>query len=269
MSQVAKINDRIFVLTDVVEIDDRITWHIPGTRGYEPYNEYLIVNDDRAILIDSGIALHGPSIVATLKDLVGSRELILYSTRIELECLGNHGRIIDEFPRSQVVTANVVPQAALFHVSGFRSTTVPVTHMQMGDNLAEFGFPNIQIFQAPLRMLGTSWLWESRSKTLFTTDSFNIDMFDSPDESVFRRDSNYVPSPEFIRETLLQKFDWLALADMNMIKGDWDRLFQQVMPDTIAPIHGRIQIGHEHCQSVIASFATALFDTVAVRTLET
>jgi len=259
MSQVARISDRIFVLTDVVEIDDRITWHIPGTRGYEPYNEYLILNDDRALLIDSGVSLHGSSILSSLKELIGSRELIMYSTRIELECLGNHGLIINEFPNSQIVTANVVPQAALFHVSGFRSTSAPVTHMRMGDNLEEFGFPEIQILQAPLRMLGTSWLWESHSKTLFTTDSFNIDMLDRPDDPVFRSVSDSIPGPEFIRKTLLQKFDWLALADMEMIKSDWERLFQRVTPTAIAPIHGRVQLGQEHCQNVVRSFAKALF----------
>ena len=259
MSQVARINDRIFVLTDVVEIDDRITWHIPGTRGYEPYNEYLILNDDRALLIDSGVALHGSSILSSLKQLVGSRELILYSTRIELECIGNHGLINNAFPNCQIVTANVVPQAALFHVSGFRSTMAPVTHMRMGDNLEEFGFPEIQILQAPLRMLGTSWLWESGSRTLFTTDSFNIDMMEKPDDLVFRTNSGSIPRSDFIRETLLQKFDWLALADMDMIKADWDFLFRRVVPAAIAPIHGRVQIGNEHCQNVIGVFAKALF----------
>ena len=259
MSQVAKINERVLVLTDVVEIDDRITWHIQGTRGYEPYHEYLILSDDRALLIDSGVALHGASILSSLKELIGSRELILYSTRIELECMGNHGIINEAFPHSQIVTANVVPQAALFHVSGFRSTTTPVTHMRMGDSLEEFGFPEIQILQAPLRMLGTSWLWESQSRTLFTTDSFNIDMLERPDDPVFRRSSDFIPTPDFIRKTLLQKFDWLALADMDMIKSDWDLLFQRVAPAAIAPIHGRVQIGDEHCQNVVRSFAKALF----------
>ena len=259
MSRVARINDRIYVLTDIVEIDDRITWHIPGTRGYEPYHEYLILSDNRALLIDSGVALHGSSILSSLKGLIGSRELIVYSTRIELECMGNHGLIINEFPNSQIVTANVVPQAALFHVSGFRSTSARVTHMRMGDNLEEFGFPEIQILQAPLRMLGTSWLWERGSSTLFTTDSFNIDMFESPDDPIFRSTSDFIPSPDFIRKTLLQKFDWLALADMDMIKSDWDLLFQRVAPAAIAPIHGRIQIGDEHCQNVVRSFAEALF----------
>ncbi len=259
MSRIEKLADYIYVLTDVVEIDDRITWHIPGTRGFEPYNEYLIMDDERAILVDSGIALHGDSILASLRELIGVRQLHLYATRIELECLGNHGRILDAFPNAKVVTANVVPQAALFHVSGFRATTAPVRHMQMGDTLAEFGFPDIKIHQAPLRMLGTSWLWEKNSRTLFTTDSFNTDMLDNPSESVLRRDSNWLAQPDFIRNTLLQKFDWLALADMEMIERDWDALFAQNAPLAIAPIHGRIQMGADHCQHVIANHRAALF----------
>ena len=259
MSRIEKLTDYTYILTDTVEIDDRITWHIPGTRGYEPYNEYLIMDDERAILIDSGIALHGESILASLRELIGARQLHLYATRIELECLGNHGRILDAFPNAKVVTANVVPQAALFHVSGFRATTAPVRHMQMGDTLAEFGFPDIRIFQAPLRMLGTSWLWERNSRTLFTTDSFNTDMFDSPQESVLRRDGNWLAQPDFIRKTLLQKFDWLAIADTEILERDWDALFTQVAPLAIAPIHGRVQTGAEQCRRVIANHREALF----------
>lgn len=261
MSRVERLAGNVIVLTDTVEIDDRITWHIPGTRGYEPYNEYLVFEGDRVLMIDSGVALHGDSILASLRETIGDRELILYSTRIELECLGNHGRIVEAFPRTKIVTANVVPQAALFHISGFRSTTVPVRHMQMGDTLAEFGFPDIRIYQAPLRMLGTSWLWESRSRTLFTTDSFNTDMLNSPQESPLRRESNWLAQPDFIRGTLLRKFDWLSLADMDMIEADWDALFANVEPLALAPIHGRVQIGAEHVRQVIANHRKALFET--------
>ncbi len=259
MSRIEKLTGQIYVLTDTVEIDERITWHIPGTTGYEPYNEYLIINDDKALLIDSGIALHGASILSSLRELIGMREFFLYATRIELECLGNHGRILDAFPQAKLVTANVVPQAALFHVSGFRATTTTVRHMQMGDTLAEFGFPDIKIYQAPLRMLGTSWLWEKKSRTLFTTDSFNTDMLDTPGDSVFRRDSDHLAQPDFIRQSLLQKFDWLAIADMEVIERDWDALFAQARPLAIAPIHGRLQLGEAHVQRVIANHRQALF----------
>src|SRR6187402_3075645 len=98
MSRFEVLADNILVLTDIVPIDGRVSWLTPQSRGFEPYNEYLLLAEDRALLIDTGVALHGPSLVATLKEIVGSRQLAVFVTRSELDSVGNLGRIIEAFP---------------------------------------------------------------------------------------------------------------------------------------------------------------------------
>jgi hypothetical protein len=68
MSRIEKITDRILVLSDVETIDGRVSWLTPRAEGYEPYNEHLLLSDTHALLIETGVAAHGPSLVGTLKE---------------------------------------------------------------------------------------------------------------------------------------------------------------------------------------------------------
>jgi flavorubredoxin len=51
------------VLSDLVPADGRVSWVSTDLSGYEPYNEYLVVGDEQALLIDTGVSLHGASIL--------------------------------------------------------------------------------------------------------------------------------------------------------------------------------------------------------------
>lgn len=263
MSRVESIASDVVALSDLVEIDERISWHRPGQRGFEPYNEYVILAGEKALLYDTGVALHGDSLVATLREVVGSRELLVFISRIEMDCIGNLARILDEWPGTQVVTANVVPINGLVHPRD-RSAHPPAIHMQMGDTLAAFGFPHLLINQGPIRMLGTSWVWNEASRVLFTTDFFCGDMLRNENESVARRRQDDMDTPRDIRDTLLRKFDWLDIAVMDSLERDWNELFARVSPDTIAPIHGRVQAGRGLVERVVGDYRRALFDAKAI-----
>src|SRR5215213_5591744 len=79
VTEVARIADDTHALSDLVPADGRVSWVAPGLGGYEPYNEYLVVTNERALLIDTGVALHGPSILERLIPLVGNRHLVFIS----------------------------------------------------------------------------------------------------------------------------------------------------------------------------------------------
>jgi flavorubredoxin len=259
MSRVTELHETTIALSDLVPIDERISWHRPGLRGYEPYNEYLIDGGDRALLIDGGVGLHVDSIITTLRELLRGRQLYLYATRIELECIGNFGRLIEAFPEARLLTANVVPLPALFHMPDFTATRAPWRKMAMGDTLAELGFPHIKIHQAPVRMLGTSWLWDQRSRILYTTDYFNTDMLRNEKESVLRSTGEDFPQAHDIYDTLLRKFDWLPFADMTIPERDWNNIFSAIEPVAIAPIHGRVYFGRDIARTAVESHRQASF----------
>ena len=259
MSRVEKIADNVLALTDVVPIDGRLSWRPPKARGFEPCNKYVVLSDERAMLFDTGYAVHGESLIASLREVVGSRKLFIFITRIELECIGNLGRLLDTWPGTQVVTANVVPILGLVHPR-VRDAHPAAIHLQMGDTLADFGFPEVLINQGPIRMLGTSWPYERRSRTLMTTDFFGCDALERAVDSPLRTTSDGRPAPDAIYETLRCKFDWLDIAVMDSLLRDWRALFGATKPAAIAPIHGRIQMGEALVRDVIEDYRRALFD---------
>jgi flavorubredoxin len=259
VSRIERIAEDILVLTDLVPIDGRVSWIPPEARGFEPYNEYVVLSDERALLIDTGVALHEESLLESLREVIGPRELVVFVTRIELDCLGNLGRIFDLFPRVQVTTSNIVPLLKLVHVADSTPPPIPPVRLPVGSTLAEFGFPRLRIHEALLRTLGSTWLWDEKTATLFTTDIFCTDMLSSPDESVLRWDRTGLQSPQDIRNFVLRKFDWLETADSAKLLPPWEKFFSQVQPAALAPIHGRIQVGQDLVKQVVGNFRKAMF----------
>jgi flavorubredoxin len=70
MSSVTQIADDIFVLTDLDPLDGNSAWLPPRLRGYEPHNKFLVSSHDAAVLIDTGVAAHGASLLESLAPLL-------------------------------------------------------------------------------------------------------------------------------------------------------------------------------------------------------
>lgn len=259
MSRVERVADDILVLTDLVPIDGRVSWIPPNAKGVEPYNAYVVLSDDRALLIDTGVALHEESLLGTLRNVIGSRQLVVWITRIELDNLGNLARIIEDFPGVQVITGNVVPLFKLVHISETIAPPLPARRILIGNNLAEFGFARLRIYEALIRTLGSTWLWDDKTRTLFTTDIFCTDMMERADQSVLRRDEVGFQTAEQMREFILRKFDWLAPADTTPLRNAWTRFFSEIRPAVIAPIRGRVQVGEEIAARAIETYGRAAF----------
>ena len=259
MSRVEQIADDILVLSDIMPIDGRVSWLPASARGFEPYNAHLLLSESSALLIDSGLAIHGSSLVSTLKEVIGSRRLALYATRIELDSIGNLGRILEEIPNTIVGSANPIEPTTLVHTSDWRTPKAPFTRYLVGDHLAELGFPRVRVVDPVIRTLGTSWLWDERAEVLFSADFFCCDMLASADQSVVRKSGDALIAPEGLRVSILQKFDWLALADTRNLARAWNALFADIHPLAIAPIRGRVQYGRAIVAQVLEEYHQALF----------
>lgn len=258
MSRIERISKDIVVLSDLVPVDGRVSWVVPGARGFEPYNEYVLLAGDRALLIDTGVAVHEASIMESLREVVGSRRLTVWISRIELDCVGNLAAVLDTFPGAQVATANVINPVTLVHLAEGTPAPRP-THMRYGVSLEEIGFPGIQVIDPVIKTLGTSWLWHAESGTLFPTDSFCTDLMSSADEPVIRREPGPSSVPEKLHEAVLCKFDWLKRVKSDQLLQRWDDLFSKVHPSVLAPIHGRVQLGRALVERVIDDYRAGIF----------
>lgn len=259
MSRVEQIADNILVLSDVVPIDGRVSWLAPGAKGFEPFNEYLVLSEDNALLFETGVAAHGPSLVQSLKEILGSRRLAIYPSRIELDSIGNLGRILEEIPNTIVGCANPIEPTRLAHLRDWTTPRAPFTRFLVGSTLAEIGFPQLTVVDPVIRTLGTSWLWHEHAKVLFSADFFCNDMLTTEDQSVIRRSGDALIAPEGLRFSILQKFDWLELANKENLLPAWDNLFSRISPDVLAPVHGRVQFGAKLVAGVLEDYRKALF----------
>jgi hypothetical protein len=108
-------------------------------------------------------------------------------------------------------------------------------------------------------MLGTSWPWHAKSRTLFTTDFFCNDLCPTADTPALRTDVQGRDSPQDIRRRMLCKFDWLENAETTLLEELWRALFDRIGPVALAPTQGRAQSGRDLVQQVMKDFEQAIF----------
>ena len=256
MAECQRLAEKAWLISERVPVDGRVSWIAPGTGVSEPYNQYLLEADERVLLVDTGVALHGPGLIAQLEPLIENRRLIVYLTRIELDCIGNLAAILDRFPGTEVVTANPISPVSLVHRA--KAGPIAVHHVAHSADLSVVGFGHIRVIDPPIRTLGTSWLFDRRARIVFTSDSICAELAAGADSPTVRRDLVDPPDASRLRANILAKFDWLAQADRPSLLRRWDMVFDTLHPAVLAPIHGRPSCGEAVIESVLASYRAAL-----------
>jgi len=262
MSRVEQITDDVYVLSDVEPADSERSWLPADTKGFEPFNKYVIVKPDAVLLLDTGVAAHCDSVMATLRDIVGDRKLVMLPTRSELEAIGNMGPIIDSFPRVQLLTTTrALPPLGLCHIRDDKRDSVPARRIRRGESLNGLGFGNLQTLNPVIRILGTIWLYDRDLRILFSSDFFANDLMETADQSVIRRSPAGLPDPTTLRRSIVAKFDWLERAETALLRAQWNDMFRDVRPVTLAPSLGRVQYGQDLVEQVIDLYHRAVFET--------
>ncbi len=269
MSRVEQIADDVYVLSDLEPARSERSWLPANTKGFEPFNKYVIVKPDAVLLLETGVAAHCDSVMATLRDIVADRTLVLLPTRSELESIGNLGAIIEAFPRVQLLTTTrALPPLGLCHVREDKRESVPARRIRRGESLDGIGFGNLQTLNPVIRILGTIWLYNRDSRMLFSSDFFANDLMEEAEQSVIRRSAAGLPDPATLRRSIVAKFDWLARAETAALRAHWNDMFRDIRPSTISPSLGRVQDGPELAQQVIDLYYRAVFETPNAAVME-
>jgi flavorubredoxin len=258
MSRALDVGPGLTALTDLVPLDGRLSWVPPDLRGFEPHTKFLITNGDRILLLDTGVAAHEQSLLESLAPHVDGRKLTILVTRNELDCLGNLGALADRYPDAQVLSTNALPVIGLVHLKSARREQIAVDRVRHGETLAAYGFANLRIIAPAIRLLGTGWVVDDRSKTLFPSDFFAADLLDREGDDVLRRDMRDFPAPERLRAIIASKFDWIARADRPLVMDRWRTVFSALRLDAIAPSHGRMTQGAACVDAVIEAYRQAV-----------
>lgn len=261
MSRVEQISDKIYVLSDLEPAEATRSWLPEDASGFEPFNKFVIVETETALLLETGAAAHCKSIGSSLRDLVGDRTLVILPTRSELESIGNLGWIIDNFPRVELLTTTrALPPLGLAHMRPERRESVKARRIVRGETLAGAGFPTLETLDPVIRILGTIWIYDHASGVLFSSDFFANDLLPDRDTPTIRDKSAGLPDAASLRRFIVAKFDWLKRARTDALQAHWERLFERIEPEAIAPSLGRVTAGKALASDVIELYRRALFE---------
>lgn len=257
---------RLHALHNVIELDGRVSAYPADAHGYSVSNCYLIKQGGEALLLDSGLSAHEASIIAQIRSLTTpDTRLSVFPLRInEYMSVCNVEAIAQAFNVVQCYSGN--PDAALWVDFGRRSDgdqsrpcSLKTTLVTRAETLHVDGEARpIEVFQAPIRLINTRWMYDHATRTLFTSDSFSqhwsasVDgpWVMSPDE-----ESTAAHLQSFLLNT---RYWWLEGGKTAELRRKLGAVFEKYPIETIAPGYGRILRGRAMVERQFAMFDEVL-----------
>jgi flavorubredoxin len=242
---------KLYALQNVLELDGRVSAYPADARGYSVSNCYLIKQGDRALLLDSGLSAHEASIIAQIRALTTpATRLSVFPLRInEYMSVCNVEAIAQNFDVEQCYSGN--PDAALWVDFGRRSDandqrpySLKTTLVSRAETLQVGDGRTIDVFQAPIRLINTRWMFDHTTRTLFTSDSFSHQWSDHPDGPWSLQADDCDTTAEHIRSFLLNtRYWWLEGGKTTELRRKLGVVFEKYPIETIAPGYGRLLRG--------------------------
>ena len=168
---------RLYAIGDVIPLDGRISWVPDSASGYQPINCYLLIEGDRALLVDTGVPIHEDSVVRQLQTVLRANpKLDIYLTRAEMDCVGNLGTISEAFSVGTVYTGGRFNPFDAFDQLGSISDGRPgaesIVRIMPGESIELSPTRRVQVLTPPFKMLASHWAYDVATETLFTSDLF-------------------------------------------------------------------------------------------------
>src|SRR5438128_7743598 len=170
---------KLYALQNVFGLDGRVSSYPGSARGYSVANSYLLTQSDGAMLIDTGFGKDEPVIRAQIESLIPpGLPLSLFPLRLnEFMSINNVESFAGHFNVEQCYTINI--DAALWFDFGAKADgrsildSMPITAVTRSDTI-QLGKKGrqIDVMQAPIRLIATRWLYDRATKTLFSSDMF-------------------------------------------------------------------------------------------------
>lgn len=259
---------RLYALQNVIVLDGRVSAYPADARGYTVSNCYLIKQGNDAVLLDSGFSAHAASLIAQIGSVLEEdATLSVYPLRInEYMSVCNVEAIAASFNVIQCYSGN--PDAALWVDFGGRSDAAVQKPYSLKTTLVarkqtlHVGRDKsraIDAFQAPIRLIGTRWIYDGATRTLFTSDSFSHEWSSSPDGPWTTTIEDNATTPAHLRSFLLNtRYWWLEGGDTETLRAKIGAVFDKYDIETIAPGYGRILRGRDLVEKQFAMFDEVL-----------
>lgn len=249
---------KVYALHNTFELNGRISAYPESARGFSPANCYLLIDDDAAMLLDTGYTAHEGAIMEQLDSLI-DREmpLSIFPLRInEFMSVCNTMAIAKRFNVVECFS-NVpdIEEWVEFETlrGEERNPILKTTMLARGDNCQLSMGPNrkIEVLTAPIRLISTRWIYDEASKILFSSDMFSHIWSDREDRPWQLGDNEDDPVTDFpfIRSYLLNtRYWWIEGANTETVRQGVDTVFKKFDIQTIAPGYGTILRGRRHVE---------------------
>ena len=247
---------RLYALQNAFELDGRASSYPNSARGFAPANCYLLKQDDGALLLDTGFAAHERAIMDQLAKLLEpDMPLHLFPLRVnEFMSVCNAMPIAERF--NVIACYAPIPDIDCwldFNWDGRDgegaaplSIETAVLNAQQQLQVGTSGERPIAAFNAPIRLINTSWIYDEATRTLFSSDMFAHHWRDDPDGPWMIAGNDDVASSDWVRSFLLNtRYWWLEGAAIDPLRREVAAVFERYDIETIAPGYGCILQGRD------------------------
>jgi hypothetical protein len=254
--------DKLFALQNTMLLDGRVSSYPGSARGHSVSNCYLLRQPDAAWLIDTGFGGHEAALRSQIESLIPrTLPLSLLPLRLnEFMSIQNIDPFTLYFNVKECFTGN--PDAAFWFDFGAGSDSgqntldkLNITTISREETIpiGKLGRP-VVVYQAPIRLIATRWIYDEATKTLFSSDMFTHTWRDRPEGPWIIEDGDDDPTDfDHVRSFLLNtRYWWLEGVDTGKLRRDIDKILSRHDIETIAPGYGCILRGRKTVAKHIA-----------------
>jgi flavorubredoxin len=244
---------KLYALQNPYKLDGRVSSYPASARGYAVANCYLLKQPDAAMLIDTGFGKDEQLIISQIESLIAPKSpLSLFPLRLnEFMSINNVETFAGHFNIETCYTSN--PDAALWFDFGAKADgrsildSMPVTAVTRSDTikLGKQG-REIDVMQAPIRLIATRWLYDGDTKTLFSSDMFTHVWRPTAEGPWIVTDETDTATEREMQSFMLNtRYWWLEGAPTDSMRRGIAAVFDKYDIETIATGYGCILRGRK------------------------
>jgi flavorubredoxin len=244
---------KLYALQNPYKLDGRVSSYPGSARGWSVANCYLLKQPDAAMLIDTGFGKDEQLIISQIESLIAPKSpLSLFPLRLnEFMSINNVETFAGHFNIETCYTSN--PDAALWFDFGAKTDgrsildSMPVTAVTRSDTikLGKQG-REIDVMQAPIRLIATRWLYDGGTKTLFSSDMFTHVWRERTEGPWIVTDETDTTTEREMQSFLLNtRYWWLEGAPTDSMRRGIAAVFDKYDIETIATGYGCILRGRK------------------------
>jgi flavorubredoxin len=243
------IPGRLYALGGTIPLDGTVSWVPASATGFQPAHCYLALDEEAAILIDTGLRYHQDAVLAQLRALLpDGLPLSIFLTRSEFDCTGNFAAIVSSFEVDSLFTGGGQnPFDAFSDTTALPDTwrnRVMLARTPVGQPIPLDESGRWLVLAPAIRTLATFWAYDRRTATLFTSDLFgHTTLHDHGASPVIDDPADDDVSYDQVRDHLLSKFFWLSWAQTRKLSQDLRTVFEERQVEIVAPSHGCVLMG--------------------------